>query len=150
MSVHRASEPVAQWMRVEPGLEYSPKENCMNSRIFIALMRFVIPIVRGIGSTLLLSRALRENPQGDTQLLIFRDRSRPFPQPPRGRKHPTSSSTVPWASRALPWTASRVRLKTTFGRAHQMSAKVALRASARIAGSVSHTSMVSYSLRPHR
>src|SRR5690349_23354681 len=54
------------------------------------------------------------------------------------------------ASRALPWTPSSVRLKTTFGSAHHTSANAARSSSSRIEGSVSHTSIVSYSLRPSR
>jgi hypothetical protein len=44
---------------------------------------------------------------------------------------------------ALPWTLSSVRLKTTFGIAHQMSANAARGSLSRSDGSVSHTSIVS-------
>ena len=54
-----------------------------------------------------------------------------------------SSATGASASRALPWTLSSVRLKTTFGSAHQTSAKASRSSSARSDGSVSHTSIVS-------
>jgi hypothetical protein len=50
----------------------------------------------------------------------------------------------------LPWTLSSVRLKTTFGIAHQASANAASSSLSRIDGSVSHTTIVSYSLRPNR
>jgi hypothetical protein len=43
-----------------------------------------------------------------------------------------------------------VRLKTTFGSAHQTSANAALGSLSRNDGSVSHTSIASYSLRPNR
>jgi hypothetical protein len=43
----------------------------------------------------------------------------------------------------LPWTLSSVRLKTTFGIAHQASANAASSSVSRIDGSVSHTSIVS-------
>ena len=55
----------------------------------------------------------------------------------------TSSATDASASRALPWTLSSVRLKTTFGIAHQTSANTALSSLSRIDGSVSHTSISS-------
>ena len=45
---------------------------------------------------------------------------------------------------------SSERLKTTFGIAHQTSANAAPASLARSDGSVSHTSIVSYSLRPSR
>lgn len=54
-----------------------------------------------------------------------------------------SSRSDPPARRALPSTLLSVRLKTTFGRADQTSAKAAPSSSERIDGSVSHTSMVS-------
>jgi len=47
------------------------------------------------------------------------------------------------ASRALPSTRSSVRLKTTFGIAHQTSANAALSSLSRIDGSVSHGSIAS-------
>jgi hypothetical protein len=47
------------------------------------------------------------------------------------------------ASRALPWTLSSVRLKTTFGIAHQTSANAAAGPLSRSDGSVSQTSIVS-------
>ena len=50
---------------------------------------------------------------------------------------------TPWRSRALPWTLSSVRLKTTFGIAFQTSANAAPSSSLRNDGSVSHTSIVS-------
>jgi hypothetical protein len=50
----------------------------------------------------------------------------------------------------LPWTLSSVWLKTTFGIAHQTSANAAPSSFSRNDGSVSHTSIVSKSLRPHR
>jgi hypothetical protein len=43
----------------------------------------------------------------------------------------------------LRWTLSSVRLKTTFGIAHQMSANAAPSSLSRSVGSVSHTSIVS-------
>jgi hypothetical protein len=55
----------------------------------------------------------------------------------------TSSATDPSASRALPWTLSTVRLKTTFGSAHQTSANAASSSVSRSDGSVSHTNIVS-------
>ena len=54
-----------------------------------------------------------------------------------------SCATGASASRALPWTLSSVRLKTTFGSAHQTSANLALSSVSRSDGSVSHTSIVS-------
>jgi hypothetical protein len=54
----------------------------------------------------------------------------------------SSASDAP-ASRALPWTRSRVRLKTTFGSAHHTSANAAMRSFSRSDGSVSHGSIVS-------
>ena len=54
-----------------------------------------------------------------------------------------SSATDASASRALPWTLSSVRLKTTFGSAHQTSANAASGSLSRNDGSVSHTSIVS-------
>jgi hypothetical protein len=54
-----------------------------------------------------------------------------------------SSATDASASRALPRTLSSVRLKTTFGIAHQTSANAALSSLSRSEGSVSHTSIVS-------
>jgi hypothetical protein len=61
-----------------------------------------------------------------------------------------SSASDVSASRALPWTLSSVRLKTALGIAHQTSANAAPGSSSRNDGSVSHTSILSYSLRPHR
>jgi polyisoprenoid-binding protein YceI len=55
----------------------------------------------------------------------------------------TSSATDASANRAFPWTLSSVRLKTTFGIEHQMSANAAPGSFARRDGSVSHTSIVS-------
>jgi hypothetical protein len=55
----------------------------------------------------------------------------------------TSSASGASASRALPWTLSGVRLKTTFGIAHQTSANAAPSSSSRSDGSVSHTNIVS-------
>jgi hypothetical protein len=43
----------------------------------------------------------------------------------------------------LPWTLSSVRLKTTFGIAHQTSPNAASSSLSRSDGSVSHTSIVS-------
>jgi hypothetical protein len=54
-----------------------------------------------------------------------------------------SSANDASASRALPWTLSSVRLKTTFGIAHQTSANAAPSSFSRNDGSVSHTSIVS-------
>jgi hypothetical protein len=54
-----------------------------------------------------------------------------------------SSTNDASASRALPWTLSTVRLKTTFGIAHQTSANAAPSSVSRNDGSVSHTSIVS-------
>ncbi len=54
-----------------------------------------------------------------------------------------SSAIDASASRALPWTLSSVRLKTTFGIAHQTSANAAPSSLSRIDGSVSHGSIVS-------
>ena len=54
-----------------------------------------------------------------------------------------SSASDASASRALPWTLSSVRLKTTFGIAHQTSANAAPDSFSRNDGSVSHTSIVS-------
>src|SRR5919108_4583132 len=51
----------------------------------------------------------------------------------------TSSATEPSASRAFPSTLSSVRLKTTFGIAHQTSANADLASLSRRDGSVSHT-----------
>jgi hypothetical protein len=55
----------------------------------------------------------------------------------------TSSASGASASRALPWTLSSVRLKTTFGIAHQTSAKASVSSLSRSDGSVSYTSIVS-------
>jgi hypothetical protein len=54
-----------------------------------------------------------------------------------------SSASDASASRAFPWTLSSVRLKTTFGIAHQTSANAAPSSLSRSDGAVSHGSLVS-------
>jgi hypothetical protein len=54
-----------------------------------------------------------------------------------------SSASDVSASRALPWTLSSVRVKTTSGIARQTSANAAPSSSSRIDGSVSYGSIVS-------